>query len=129
MMIVLKDGDKLRLLCQFEHIGLAYTGAKIRAAIGKGGALGFKEYLKVEVPVSGIKADPTWTSYEITVDIPISGVGTLGIPVGSDYEVYAKMLSIPGDDLFWYGPENDITLAVVVQPADFQDLTVVYQKA
>jgi hypothetical protein len=124
-MIQLNYGDKLRLLCTFQHKGAAYSGAKIHAAIGNKGAFGFDEILWNEVTVNGIKDDVAWYNYSITIDIPI----TTAIQAGKSYTVYAKLMSIPGDDIFWEGPEKDIQIGEPTGEALFQNLTVQYQKA
>ena len=123
-MITLNYGNVLRLLCKFDHRGAAYTGAKVRAAIGKKGIF-FDEILSKELSVSGIKDDIDWTQYQVTVDIPI----TTSISAGSGYEAYVKLMSIPGPDIFWYGPLDDITIVSPVGEAEFGNLTVSYQKA
>jgi hypothetical protein len=128
-MVTLKNGDKLRCVCRFQHRGQAYSGAKIRASIGKRGTWGFTEVLKYEQAVGGIVDDTDWTQYEIPVDIPIQNIGTLGVSAGTDYEVEVKLLAIPGPDIFWEGPANDITLEAPVGEAEFQNLTVSYSKS
>jgi len=128
-MVTLKNGDRLRCLCRFEHIGQAYSGAKICASIGKKGLWGFNEVLKFEQAVGGIVDDVNWTKYEIPVDIPIQNIGTAGVSPGSDYEVQVKLLAIPGPDIFWDGPPNDITLQAPVGEAEFQKLNVSYAKS
>jgi len=128
-MISLKNGDTLRCVCSFQHRGQAYSGAKIRASIGKRWLGIFTEVLKYEQEVGGIVNDADWTQYSIPVDIPIQNIGTVGVSPGSDYEVEVKLLSIPGPDIFWEGPANDITLEAPLGEAEFQNLTVSYSKA
>jgi hypothetical protein len=129
-MVTLKNGDTLRLRCQFQHKGAAFTSGRLYGAIGKRAVIGgFDEKLVSYITVSGIKDDVAWTTYTITLDIPIKNIGTIGLPAGSDYEVYVKFDRIPGPDLIWYGPENDITLEAPLEEAEFQDLTVSYAKA
>lgn len=130
MTVELRNGDTLRLTCDFQHKGKAISGVKIYAAIGKAGTLfGFDElqgYNGTTI-VTGIIDDPEWTTYRVTVDIPIKNIeGFLGPKAGSIYEVYAKTMSIPGADIFWYGPEDDITLVAPLGEAEFQNLTVSY---
>lgn len=133
MTVELRNGDTLRLICDFKHKGKAITGIKIYAAIGKAGTLfGFDELsgFNGTTVVTGIQDDPEWTTYRVTVDIPISGIDTfLGPSAGSIYEVYAKTMSIPGPDIFWYGPHDDITLVAPLGEAEFQNLTVSYKLA
>ena len=123
-MVLLKYGDSLRLECKFEHIGAAFVGAKIRAAIGNKGFLGFDEILHSEVSVGGIKDDLNWVLYQIPLGILI----TTSISPGK-YEVYAKLMSIPGPDIFWYGPADDIQIEAPIGEAEFQNLTVSYSKS
>lgn len=128
-MAILTNGDTLRLTCSFQHKGKAFTGAQIYAAIGKRDTW-FNEVQGFvnTTTVTGIKDDVDWTTYSVTVDIPIFNIGGIGGAVpGADYEVYAKMLNIPGADLYWYGPLNDITLEAV-GAAEFRNLSVTYQK-
>lgn len=122
-MVILKYGDSLKLLCKFEHIGAAYTGAKIRASIGQKIPF-FDEILHNEVSVGGIKEDASWTLYQITVDILI----TTSISPG-EYEVEVKLTNIPEGEIFWRGPDNDIVIEAPIGEAEFQNLTVSYTKA
>jgi len=129
-MVELRNGDTLRLICSFQHKGKAISGAKIYAAIGKAGTvLGFDEIsgFNGTTEITGIKDDTDWTTYKVSVDIPIDGIDTwLGPNSGSEYEVYAKIKNIPGSDIFWYGPNDDITLVPPAGEAEFQNLTVIY---
>lgn len=131
-MVTLKNGDILRLNCSFYHRGAAFSGAKIYAAIGKKDTW-FNEVqgMTGTTIVTGIVNDVDWTRYDVAVDIPIANIGgAFGAAPGSDYEAYAKLINIPGADIYWYGPLNDITLeAEAPPPAEFQNLTVSYQKA
>ncbi len=125
-MIQLNYGDKLRFSCSFQHRGAAYTGAKLRAAIGNkiglpGGLGWFDEILYSEITVSGIVYDATWQPYTVTVDVMI----TTAISGGA-YEAYVKLMSIPGGDIFWVGTLDDI---VIVGASEFQSLSVSYAKA
>jgi len=120
-MVQLAYGDTLRFTCSFQHRGAAYSGAKLRAAIGNKSILGFDEILWKEITVSGIIFDATWQTYTVPVDIPI----TSAIQGGS-YEAYVKLMSIPGGDIFWYGPLDDI---VITGAVEFANLNVTYQKA
>ncbi len=135
MTVELRNGDTLRLICDFKHKGKAYSGARIYAAIGSKG-ITFDELggFNGTTVVTGIKDDPDWTTYRVTVDIPITKIDTfLGPSAGSKYEVYAKLTNLPGlgiiTDIFWYGPEDDITLVAPLGKAEFQNLTVSYKLA
>ena len=128
-MINLNYGEKLRFTCSFQHRGAAYTGAKLRAAIGNRKSIvlpnigWFDEIVWSEVTVTGILADVNWTTYTKTVDVSI----TTALNPGA-YEAYVKLMSIPGADIFWEGPLDDIVIAGGTEPA-FQNLTVTYTKA
>ena len=125
-MVTLRNGDKLRLKCTFQHKGAAFTGAKLYGAIGTK-APEFNEVLYNIVTVSGIKEDADWTTYSVNVDIEIKNVGTIAIPAAAYYEAYVKLIGIPGADIYWYGPDNDINLEVPAE-AEFQSLDVSYSK-
>jgi len=127
-MITLINGNTLVLNVTFQHKGKAFDGAILYGAIGKKGITfaevqGFIDALDV----IGINDDVNWTNYTRTLEIPIFNIGGAGGAVpGADYEVYVKMINIPGADIYWYGPLNDITLEA--EEAKFQSLTVTYQK-
>ena len=130
-MVTLKNGDILRFLCSFQHKGAAWSGAKLYAAIGQKDTF-FNEVqgMNGTTIITGIKDDPDWVTYQNTVDVPISNIGGTGGAVpGSMYEAYVKLISIPGADIFWYGPLNDITLEAPIGVAEFRNLAVSYQKA
>ena len=133
MTVELRNGDTLRLTCDFQHKGKAISGVEIYATIGKADTLlGFDEIsgFNGTTVVTGIKDDPDWTTYRVAVDIPISGIDTwLGPNSGGVYEVYAKTKNIPGSDIFWYGPHDDIVLLSPLGEAEFQNLTVSYTLA
>lgn len=122
-MVNLNYGEKLRFTCSFQHRGAAFTGAKLRAAIGNKGALGFDEIIWSEVTVTGILADVSWITYTKTVDVSITTALDPRV-----YEAYVKLINIPGSDIFWYGPLDDIVIAGGGD-AGFQNLTVTYIKA
>lgn len=124
-MVQLTYGDRLRFACSFQHRGAAYTGAKLRAAIGNKkdlvGVIGwFDEILWTETTVTGIVYDANWQTYTVNVDV---NIGTE--IAGGNYESYVKLMSIPGGDIFWTGPLDDI---VIVGAAEFQSLSVAYTK-
>ena len=120
-MLQLAYGDKLRFTCSFQHRGAAYTGAKLHAAIGNKGVFGFDEILNNEIIISGIVYDAAWQNYTVTADIAITSA-----LAGGSYDTMVKLMSIPGSDIYWYGTLDDI---VIVGAAEFQNLSVTYQKA
>lgn len=121
-MVQLAIGNTLKFTCSFQHKGAAYSGAKLHAAIGNKGII-FDEILNKEITITGIKDDPDWYTYTGTVDILI----TSSIAGGS-YEAYVKLMGIPGSDIFWYGPADDIVI-IGGAGAQFQNLSVTYTKA
>lgn len=124
-MVQLAVGDTLRFTCSFQHKGAAYTGAKLHAAIGtQTGAQtrNMNEILNKEITITGIKDDYDWFTYTGIVDIPV----TSSISPGT-YEAYVKLMSIPGSDIFWDGPADDIVIRAGV--VEFQNLEVSYSKA
>lgn len=120
-MVQLSYGDILRFTCSFQHRGAAYTGAKLHAAIGNKGIAGFDEILNKEITIAGIVYDADWHTYTGTVDIAIATS-----IAGGSYDTYVKLMSIPGGDIFWNGPADDI---VIIGAAEFQSLSVSYGKA
>ncbi len=126
-MISLEQGQTLNMICRFSHRGKAWSSAKIRGSIGNKGFFGFDEILHREVEVSGIGDDLDWTQYQVVVDVAI----TEQIAAGS-YEVEVKLLSIPGPDIFWSSPPDDVVIIGGEEPlpsAEFQNLQVTYAKA
>ena len=119
-MIDLRIGDTLRFTCEFEHRGEAFTGAKLHAAIGTKNPVYFDEILNKEKTITGIGDDASWQSYTATVDVPITSDIS-----GGTYEAYVKLMAIPGPDIFWDGPLQDIA---IVADAEFKNLSVAYQK-
>lgn len=129
-MVTLTNGESLTLTVRFEHRGKAYEGARVYAAIGKKN-IGFAEVqgFIAETTVAAILDDVDWTTYSVTLDILAFNIGGAGGAVpGSDYEVYVKLINIPGPDIYWYGVLNDIHLEAPVGEAEFRELTVTYQK-
>ena len=118
---ILKVGDYFRVVCKLEHQGEFYTTAKIHAAIGTRGALGFDEILAREETIS-VSSDATWWTYITGLYILI----TSAIAPGTNYDLYAKLINIPGADLYSY-KDNIITIEAV-QEATFSNLSVSYSK-
>jgi hypothetical protein len=130
-MVRLKNGDTLVVHLHFQHTGKAYSGAKGYAAIYKltGG----------NVDETGINATQTfvisnddidWEDYTIDVPMVIHSIGTgIGqVNPGAIYGVTTKITNIPGASLYWNGPVGDIELVADVGEAQFQHLTVTYEK-
>ena len=131
-MVILKNGDKLNVLCIFEHKGKAFSGAKVYATIGRQLTLEFDEVMGMNgtTTITGIDDDADWQEYRVTVNIPIENIGDfLRAKPGSNYSVQAKLTNIPGPSQEWKGPLNDITLVQDIGDAEFRDLAVTYNKA
>jgi len=129
-MIVLKNGDILRFTVSFYHQGKAFTGAKAYASIGKRDTW-FNEVSGMNgvITVTGIVDDKEPTLYKVIVDVPISNIGgAFGAEPGPGYEAYVKLINIPGPDLYWYGPLNDISFEAPLEEAEFSNLSATYAK-
>lgn len=120
-MVQLKQGESLHVECQFTYQGTGYSGAKIHAAIGVQGTLQFDEVLAAEVDVGPLASSPTPTPFTLGFDILITEAIAPGL-----YEFYAKLMSIPGADLFDFGPQDDIE---ILASHNFSDFTAAYTKA
>jgi len=122
-MVTVKTGDRLKFVCRFTHQGAAFSGAYIRVAIGQKGAVSFDEALGHNVTSSSLSVlyDLVPTLYEVPLIITIqSNLGP------GKWEAYAKLTGIPGADLYWYGPIDDIIVEEAA--ALFSNLTVTYTK-
>jgi len=113
---ILKVGDYFRVVCQLEYQGEFYTTAKIYAAIGTRG-VGFNEILASQVTIS-VGPNATWWGYVTGLYILI----TSAIAPGTNYDLYAKLINIPGADLYSY-KDNIITIAAPVEPT-FQNFAI-----
>ncbi len=112
---VLEEGDTFRAICKVEYIG-AYSRGKVHLAIGKRGAV-FDEILDAEVNIS-FPSQTTWTARYATVTINI----TNNIAIGEEYDVYAKLMSVPGPDLFDY--EDNIVAIIGIPDAEFRNFRI-----
>ena len=112
---VLEVGDVFRASCAVQYVG-AYSGGKIHLAIGNHGAA-FDEILNKEVNTS-FPARASWTDKSFTIEIPI----TDQIAIGDNYDVYAKLMSIPGPDLFDY--KDNIVDITGVPDAEFRNFRI-----
>ena len=131
-MIELRNGDKIRFSCTFRHQGAAYEGAKLRCSIGEKRTIwphDFIERVSKESPTLSFPSNPSPRSYTevvITDTIKVGGVG--GLEEGY-YEAQVKLMGIPGDDIFWNGPLDDIHAVEEAGEALFTGLEVSYTKA
>ncbi len=130
-MIELSEGQSLRVHCVFTHRGAAYSGAKIHAAIGNRSTLwGFDEIVSGNSQPLSFPYAATARQYGEDVILGPIKVGTLfgAIRLGT-YEIEVKLTDIPGADIFWIGPNEDIVIVEApVAPAEFANLTVSYSK-
>ena len=82
--VQVKAGDKLRVTCQYSHIGQAES-VQLYAAIGNVGVFGFDEILHGSKTIS-VPEDSTWNYHEGYVDIAITSAISAGL-----YDLYAKI--------------------------------------
>ena len=82
--VQLKAGDKLRVTCQYSHIGEAES-VQLYASIGSEGWLGFDEILNASKTIS-VPEDLSWQYQEAYVDISITSALEGGL-----YDLYAKL--------------------------------------
>ena len=121
-MVTLTIGQTLKVTATFQYSGPGFSGYVVRAAICHKTAT-WDEILYRQTSPLSVPSTPTLLLYTVPVgllDIVITSAISPGL-----YELYAKMLSLPGTDLFWYGPLDDIQI-VGVQV--FQSLAVTYVK-
>jgi len=82
--VQVKAGDKLRVTCQYSHIGEAES-VQLYSAIGNDGWAGFDEVLHGSKTIS-VPEDLTWEYHEAYVDISITSALSGGL-----YDLYAKL--------------------------------------
>jgi len=82
--VQVKPGDKLRITCQYSHIGQA-DSQPLYAAIGNEGWAGFDEVLHGSKTIN-VPEDATWNYHEEYVDITITTAISAGF-----YDLYAKI--------------------------------------
>ena len=82
--VQVKAGDKLRVTCQYSHIGEAES-VPLYAAIGNEGWAGFDEKLNASKTIS-VPEDLSWQYHEAYVDISITSALSGGL-----YDLYAKI--------------------------------------
>jgi len=115
----LEVGDRCRVNFSFEHRGDAETG-RLYAAIGNYGAAGFDEIIANEKTFS-VESSTDWETFGGYVDIPI----TTAISPGSGYDLYGKIVDIPGADIFSSYLEDVITITGVPVEGVFENLRIV----
>ena len=114
----LEVGDICRVNFSFEHRGDAESG-RLYAAIGNYGAAGFDEIIANDKSIS-VPSSTDWETIEKYVDIPI----TTAISPGSGYDLYGKIVDIPGADIFSSYLEDVITITGVPVKGEFRNFGI-----
>ncbi|MBA7636603.1 hypothetical protein ES703_44224 [subsurface metagenome] len=107
-------GDTVRVHLSVDYMGPAIDGA-VWVAIGRQN-LGFAEDFVPDAPVPvHFNQSFDWITYPIVVDIPIWD------RPGTDYDMYAKIMGVPGPDIF-----TDILLNIidVLGAVEFRNFTI-----
>jgi hypothetical protein len=113
-------GDTVRVTATIEYMGPALSDT-FYAAIGTRGFAGFDEILKGQVAVNFAASLYAFTTYTLTVNIPI----TSAISPGTNYDLYVKLVNHTGAGM----PEVDDVIDVVGAPT-FQNFKITdYSKA
>ena len=107
-------GDTVRVTATIEYKGPALSDT-FRVAIGTRGFAGFDEILVGRVGVSLGPSLYAFTTYTLTVNIPI----TSAISPGTNYDLYVKLENNPGAGI----PEVDDVIDVVGAPT-FQNFKI-----
>ena len=82
--VQVKPGDKLRITCQYSHIGQT-DSQSLYAAIGNEGWAGFNEVLHGSKTIN-VPEDATWNYHEEYIDITITTAISAGF-----YDLYTKI--------------------------------------
>jgi hypothetical protein len=103
--MTLHVGNKVRINLTVQHRGPAIDGA-IWTAIGRQG-IGFAEDFTSRTPVH-FNDDQNFTTYGFSMDVVIDN------RVGTDYDMRAKIMEVPGDDIYTpvYHDVFDVVAAV-----------------
>jgi len=113
--VQVQAGDKLRVTCQYSHIGEAES-VPLYAAIGNQGWAGFNEILNAQKTLS-VPEDLSWEVHEDYVDITITSALAGGL-----YDLYAK---IGGAIPKVMSPVLiDVVEMVVVGNSEFGEMTI-----
>jgi hypothetical protein len=107
-------GDTVRVTATIEYMGPALSDT-FRAAIGTRGFAGFDEILVGQVGVTLGPSLTAFTTYTLTVNIPI----TSAISPGTNYDLYVKLAGHTGAGM----PEVDDVIDVVGAPT-FQNFRI-----
>ncbi len=107
-------GDTVRVRFSVDYTGPAIDGA-VWAAIGRQGPLFFNEDFNSRTPVHFDESLFEFVTYEITVEIVI------GDRPGVDYDMYAKIMEVPGPDIF---TETHLNIIDVRGAQEFKNFTL-----
>ena len=113
-------GDIVRVHLAVEYRGPAIDGV-IHASYGVQGAFGFNEdgNKQSDTPVH-FNQSMDWVPYEVACDVPIGG------SPGTDYDLYAKIMGVPGPDIF---SPTLLNVLDVLGAAEFQNFEITsYEK-
>ena len=113
--VQVKAGDKLRVTCQYSHIGEAES-VQLYSSIGSEGWLGFDEILNASKTIS-VPEDLTWQYHEVYVDISITSALEGGL-----YDLYAKLGGLIPKVI---SPTLiDVVEMIAVGDSDFGEITI-----
>ena len=112
-------GDTVRVHLAVEYRGPAIDGT-IHVSYGRQDTW-FNEdgYKQADIPVHFAQS-MDWVPYEIACDVPIGG------SPGANYDLYAKIMGVPGPDIF---SPTLLNVLNVLGAAEFQNFTITgYEK-
>ena len=110
-LLQLSVGDTCRIKVYFDYVG-HQTSAALYVAIGRVGVVGFDEIVSKSKSIIIPEAITTRT-YQADVDIYISSAMTLA----PGYDLYAKIIGLPGPDIYSPTCENVIEIIEAAPPA------------
>ncbi len=108
-------GDTVRVYLSVDYRGPAIDGA-IWTAIGRKNAF-FNEDFASRTPVH-FDASFDFARYDFIADVPI------GDRPGTDYDMYAKIMEVPGPDIFTDTLLNIIDVIAAVPAQEFANFTI-----
>jgi len=101
----LRVGNTCQVMVNYDYSGPQIT-AKLRVPIGRVGVFGFDEVVYKVVSIT-VPESPEKTTYQTPVDIYISSAMT----VQPGYDLYAKIVDIPGADI--YSPTYEDVIEII----------------
>lgn len=111
--LVVVPGETVRVTLSVEYRGPALDG-RVWTAIGVKG-IWFDEIFYSATPVH-FDDSYDFVPYIITCDVPITD------KPGIDYDMYAKIMEIPGPDIF---TDYYLNIIDVLAPAEFRDFAII----